>query len=91
MGSTARVLRNFQITLPRKVREHYHLKQGDLVSVNESPEGILITPVETVDRSQAWFWQKEWQEGEKKVDQEIKKGKIKSFKNAADLTRDLKK
>lgn len=91
MANLAKVLRNYQITLPKPVREQFRLKEGDLVELAETPEGLLIKPVETVDRSQAWFWSDEWQKGEKEVDREKKKGKIKSFDNLDDFLKDLHK
>ena len=91
MPTTARILRNYQVTLPKKIREKLKLGEGDLIRLEEGPQGILLTPVDTIDRSQAWFWQKEWQEEEKEVDEEIKKGKVKRFKSITDLIRNLKK
>lgn len=37
-----------QITLPAEVRRRFGLKQGDVVVVRETPEGILITPREVI-------------------------------------------
>ena len=91
MAELARVLRNFQITLPKKLRGRFRLKQGEMVRLSCQPEGILISPVETIDRSQAWFMTEEWQEGEKEVDREIKREKIKRFDNLDDFLKDLKK
>lgn len=43
-----RVQEKGQVTLPREVREKLGLKKGDLVSVIETDEGILISPQEIV-------------------------------------------
>lgn len=91
MTSLARVLRNYQITLPKPLREKFRVKEGDLVKIEETRGGLFVTPVETIDRDQTWFWTPEWQEGEKKVDDERKKGKVKNFKNIDDFVKDLKK
>lgn len=40
----ARIREKGQITLPAEIRRKYHLKEGDLVGFQETPEGILITP-----------------------------------------------
>lgn len=43
-----RVQEKGQVTLPSEVREKLGLKKGDLVSVIETDEGILISPQEIV-------------------------------------------
>ena len=43
-----RIHGNGQITLPAEVRRRLGLKQGDLVAIVETPDGILITPQEAV-------------------------------------------
>jgi len=43
-----RVQEKGQITLPADLRKRLGLKKGDLVAVEESPEGVLITPQEVV-------------------------------------------
>jgi antitoxin MazE len=40
-------------------------------------------------KSQAYFWTKKWQEGEKKADEDIKTGRVKSFNSAKELIKDL--
>jgi antitoxin PrlF len=33
-----------QVTIPQEIRKKLGLKQGDLVAVMETPEGVFITP-----------------------------------------------
>jgi len=40
-------------------------------------------------KSQAYFWTKEWQEGEKKADEDIKAGQVKTFNTAEELFKDI--
>jgi hypothetical protein len=42
-----------------------------------------------VDKSQAYFWTKEWQEAEREASQDIKAGRVKTFDNAKELLKDL--
>lgn len=91
MSSLSHVLRNFQVTLPKPIRKRFGVKEGDLIKIEETDRGILIIPLETVDRSQLWFWSKEWQSGEMEVEEEVKKGKVKKFSNLGDFLKDLKK
>ncbi len=43
-----RVHEKGQVTLPADVRRNLGLKKGDLVSVTQTDEGILITPQEVI-------------------------------------------
>ena len=44
-------------------------------------DGVLLRPVTTIDRKQAWFWSKPWQAEEKKVEADLKKGRVKVSNN----------
>lgn len=39
-----RIQEKGQVTLPADIRRRLGLKKGDLVAVEETPEGVLITP-----------------------------------------------
>jgi AbrB family looped-hinge helix DNA binding protein len=43
-----RIQENGQVTLPADVRRNLGLKKGDLVSVTQTEDGILITPQEVL-------------------------------------------
>ena len=44
-----------------------------------------------IDRSQAWFWTKEWQAMEAEVDKDIKEGRIYRAENIEELIDNLEK
>ena len=77
MSTVTKIQRNYQVTIPADIRKKMRLHVGDLVDFEITGEGILIKPQETIDRSQVWFWSKQWQEEEKKVQKDIVKGKVK--------------
>jgi AbrB family looped-hinge helix DNA binding protein len=37
-----------QVTIPQEIRKKLGLKQGDLVAVMETPDGVFITPQQVV-------------------------------------------
>lgn len=78
-----------QITIPKRLREQLNLEEGDLLEVEIAPEGILLKPRKLIDPSQAWFWTKAWQESEREADEAIGAGRVKRFKNPAELIRGL--
>ena len=43
-----RVQEKGQVTLPTELRKRLGIQKGDLVAVTETPEGLLITPVQVV-------------------------------------------
>lgn len=91
MSEVAKIQRNFQITLPASVRKKAHIQVGDLVEIEAHEDGILMRPVTTVDKSQAWFWSKQWQDEEKRVEEDFKKGRIKKSKNIDEFLEELDK
>ncbi len=52
--SLLKVRRFSQITLPAKVRRKFKLSEGDYLEVKEIKEGILLKPVEMVEKELAW-------------------------------------
>jgi AbrB family looped-hinge helix DNA binding protein len=89
MSPIAKIQRHYQVTLPAAVRRRAKLSIGDLVDFEVREEGILIRPLETIDRSQAWFWSKRWQEEEQKVEADFKKGRVKVSKDIKSLFAEL--
>lgn len=79
-----------QVTLPKEIRIKTNMQPGDFVEVKLDEEGrIVLTPKKLVDASQAYFWTEEWQKGERKADEDIKAGRVKRFKSAADAVKYL--
>ncbi len=85
----ALIRKNFQITLPAEIRRLLHCKIGDMLELVVRKGEIVLKPKALIDKDQAWFWTKEWQEGEKEAEEDVKKGKIKKFKKMEDLIEDL--
>lgn len=42
-----------------------------------------------IDKSQAYFWTKEWQEAEREADADIQAGRVKRFKSVDELRKYL--
>ena len=78
-----------QITLPSEIVKKLDLKTGDNLEITLKDGRIIINPVLVIDRSQSWFWSKEWQEKEKEVEADIKAGRIKKASGFNDLVEKL--
>ena len=84
MGTVTKLTSGGQVTLPKEIRIKTNMQPGDFVEVKLDEEGrIVLTPKKLVDASQAYFWTEEWQQGERKADEDIKAGRVKRFKSAA--------
>ena len=73
--------RRSQITLPRDVVKKMRLQEGDNLDIAIEEDKIVIKPVIVIDRSQAWFWSKEWQKKELAADKQKIEGKLRKASN----------
>jgi hypothetical protein len=46
-------------------------------------------PKKLIDKSQAYFWTRQWQKGEKEAADDIKAGRVRTFESADDLIKEL--
>ncbi len=86
-----KITKNYQITLPSRLRKGFKLKEGDYLEARMEDGAFVFSPKKMVDivPHQAWFWDEEWQKGERKADKDIKSGKIKTFDNVDDFGKEL--
>jgi AbrB family looped-hinge helix DNA binding protein len=87
MPTYSKVTRHGQITLPVSVRKRLGIEEGDLVEIEVVDETAVLMPKRLVDKNQAYFWTKRWQEAE--ADEDIKAGRVKTFDSAEELIKDL--
>jgi AbrB family looped-hinge helix DNA binding protein len=85
----SKVTRNGQITLPAKVRQELGIEEGDLLEISVVDEKAMLTPKKLINKSQAYFWTKKWQDTEKEAEEDIKTGRTKTFDTVDDLLKDL--
>jgi len=89
MPAYSKVTRHGQITLPASVRKELGVEEGDLLEIEIIDEKAVLIPKKLVDKNQAYFWTKEWQEAEKEASEDIKAGRVKTFDSAEELIKDL--
>ena len=83
------VRKNAQITLPAGIRRKAHIEEGDILEAEVRGDEIILKPKKLIDKSQAWYWTKEWQEAERQADEDIAAGRVKSFDTVDELIKDL--
>jgi AbrB family looped-hinge helix DNA binding protein len=86
---TTKVTRHGQITLPASVRRQLGIEEGDLVEIEVEDERAVLMPKKLVDKSQAYFWTRKWQESEREADEDIKAGRVRTFDSVDELIKDL--
>lgn len=91
LASLTKVTRHGQITLPSEVRRTLGIEEGDLIEVQVRDERMILTPKRLVDKSQAYFWTKDWQAAEAEAEADIKVGRVKVFDSADALIEDLER
>lgn len=79
------IRRNFQVTLPSSIRKGLGVDVGDILEAQVKDGKIILSPKKVIDADQAYFWTKNWQEGERKAEKDIRSGKVKKFKDIGEL------
>lgn len=80
-----------QLTLPDDVRKAAKLEEGDLLEAVVSDTGeVILRPLATIDRSQAWFWTPEWQAGEREATEQARRGDGAVFRTDEDFLDSLR-
>ncbi len=70
------VKKRYTLTLPKNIREELHIKEGEYMDAEVKNHSLVLTPVKVIKKDQEYFWTREWQEGEKDADEDIKRGKV---------------
>lgn len=81
-----------QVTLPKEICRRAKLSPGDPLEVIYEEDAIILKPQIHIPRDQAYFWTKEWQEGEREADEDIKAGRMYGpFRSVKEMNRYFKK
>ena len=82
MSELVQVRKKAQVTLPLSVRKKLNIEEGDFLDVQVRDGEMVLKVKKLVDKDQAWFWTKRWQEGEKEAEEDIKAGRGITFPDA---------
>lgn len=71
-----------QVTLPAEVRDALHVGEGDEIEFTITDAGeVLLRGMTSVPTDQRWFWEAEWQAGEREASAQIKAGDVEVFED----------
>ena len=85
----SKVTRHGQVTLPASIRKELGIEEGDIVEIQAEDDRAVLMPKKLIDKNQAYFWTREWQEGEREADGDIKAGRVATFDSAEELIKNL--
>jgi len=80
-----------QITIPSKIRKALGIKEGDYLEVEAEGNKIVLIPKILIDKAEAVTLSKEGEKMLKEALEDVKKSRVKKFKNAEELIDDLHK
>lgn len=84
MSELIQIRKKAQLTLPQSVRQELGLREGDILDVRVEKGAIVLKVKQLVDKEQAWFWTKRWQEGEAEAEEDIRSGRLHHFGDASE-------
>ncbi len=84
-----RVRSKGQMTLPDRIRRSARLGEGDYVEVSMQGDAIVLRPKKVIEASQAWFWDRRWQAGERKASEDIDQGRTTRFETDEEFLHSL--
>ncbi len=82
MSELIQVRKKAQLTLPLSVRQKLGVEEGDFMDVQVRDGEIVLKVKKLVDKEQAWFWTKRWQQGEREAEEDIRSGRVHRFEHA---------
>jgi len=82
MSNLVQVRKKAQLTIPQSVRQKLGIEEGDFLDVQVRSGEIVLKVKKLVDKEQAWFWTKRWQQGEKEAGEDIRNGRVHRFPDA---------
>jgi len=80
-----------QITLPSKIRKTLGIKEGDYLEAEVKGNKMVLIPKILIDKAEAVTLSKKGEKMLKGALEDVKKGKVKKFKNVKELIDDLHK
>jgi len=82
MSELVQIRKKAQLTIPQSVRQKLGIEEGDFLDVQVRSGEIVLKVKKLVDKEQAWFWTRRWQQGEKEAEEDISAGRVHRFPDA---------
>ena len=73
------------ISLPRDIREHMNINEGDVLDIRIDDNKIIIEPMKLVPSSQAYFWADKVQNDMLEAKKDVDSGNVREFKTISEF------
>ena len=85
MSTIMKISPQRQIRIPKKLMQMLSIEIGDFVEIDIQDHEIVLKPRKLIDPAQGWYWTKEWQHMESKVDEQLENDELSAkFENPKD-------
>lgn len=84
MATVVKISPGGQVRIPKEIMEKLNVSTGDYLDFSFEEENVIIKAKKLIDADQLWFWEKDWQEAEKKAEKDIREGNLSSIFTTAE-------
>jgi AbrB family looped-hinge helix DNA binding protein len=74
--ATVKISPGGQVRIPKEIMEKLHVSTGDYLDFGLEEGNVTIKAKKLIDADQMWFWEKEWQEAEKKAAKDVRERNV---------------
>jgi AbrB family looped-hinge helix DNA binding protein len=78
------------ISLPREIREHLNINEGDVLDIRMENNKIIIEPMKLVPSSQAYFWSDKVQSDMLEAKNDVDSGNVREFNSVNEFLDGIK-
>jgi AbrB family looped-hinge helix DNA binding protein len=83
--ATVKISPGGQVRIPKEIMEKLNVSAGDYLDFSFEEGNVNVRAKKLIDADQIWFWEKDWQEAERKAEKDIRDGNLsKVFTTAED-------
>jgi AbrB family looped-hinge helix DNA binding protein len=74
--ATVKISPGGQVRIPKEIMEKLHVSSGDYLDFSFEEDSVVVKAKKLIDANQIWFWEKDWQEAERKAEKDIREGNL---------------
>jgi AbrB family looped-hinge helix DNA binding protein len=76
MSTVVKISPGGQVRIPKEIMEKLNVSSGDYLDFSFEEDSVVVKAKKLIDVDQIWFWEKDWQEAERKAEKDIREGNL---------------
>jgi len=76
MATVVKISPGGQVRIPKEIMDKLNVSTGDYLGFSFEEGNIILRAKKLIDADQIWFWEKDWQEAERKAEKDIREGNL---------------